>query len=471
MAAEKLKRELGFRDVILFYIVSGLSLRWIATAAATGQSAIAVWVLAFFAFFLPLAGSVLELSSRYPQEGGLYVWTREAYGEFAAFMAAWTYWMSNLPFFAAVLYFAASSLLFVTPRTQHLADRNSYYLVFTITMLVLITVLNVLGLGLGKWLNNLGGVGMALPVLILIVLGFLSFSRFGSATHFTLKGAIPRAQLKDLIFWSTIFFAFSGCECASFMGEEIKDARHVVPRALMIAGALITVGYIAATVAMLVALPSSRISGLGGFMTAIDFLCRRLGTAGLIAPIAILVGISNVGAAAAYLSATARLPFVAGINHYLPSVFGRIHPRWKTPYVAVISYGLAGILFGLLSQAGTSVKGAYAMLVSMTLITYFIPYLFLFAAMIRLQSHPYPPDALRLPGGKRVAIPLACVGFFSTTAAIILSMFPAEDEGNPAAALFKIVVMTMVLLLAGYAVYKRGERSKIRAALAERIAL
>src|SRR5580700_3322381 len=294
MAEEKLKRELGFRDVILFYIVSGLSLRWIATAAATGQSAIAVWVLAFFAFFLPLAGSVLELSSRYPQEGGLYVWTREAYGEFAAFMAAWTYWMSNLPFFAAVLYFAASSLLFVTPGAQHLADTNSYFLVFTISMLVLITVLNVLGLGLGKWLNNLGGVGMALPVLILIVLGFLSFSRFGSATHFTLKGAIPRAQLKDLIFWSTIFFAFSGCECASFMGEEIKDARRVVPRALVIAGVLITAGYIAGTVAMLVALPSSRIGGLGGFMTAIDFLCRRLGTAALIAPIAILVGISNV---------------------------------------------------------------------------------------------------------------------------------------------------------------------------------
>jgi glutamate:GABA antiporter len=471
MAAEKLKRELGFRDVVLFYIVSGLSLRWIATAAATGESAIAVWVLAFFGFFLPLAGSVLELSSRYPQEGGLYVWTREAYGEFAAFMAAWTYWMSNLPFFAAVLYFAASSLLFVTPGAQHLADANSYYLVFTISMLALITVLNVLGLGLGKWLNNLGGVGMALPVLILIVLGFLSFSRFGSATHFTLKGAIPHAQLKDLIFWSTIFFAFSGCECASFMGEEIKDARRVVPRALMIAGGLITVSYIAATVAMLVALPSSSISGLGGFMTAIDFLCRRLGAAALIAPVAILVGISNVGAAAAYLSSTARLPFVAGINHYLPSVFGRIHPRWKTPYVAVISYGLAGILFALLSQAGTSVKGAYEMLVSMTVITYFIPYLFLFAAMIRLQSRPSPPDAIRLPGGKRFAIPLACVGFFSTAAAILLSLLPAEDERNPAAALFKIVAMTLVLLLAGYAVYRRGERSKIRAGLAERIAL
>jgi amino acid transporter len=460
MAAEKLKRELGFRDVVLFYIVSGLSLRWIATAAASGQSAIVVWLLAWCGFFLPLAGCVLELSSRYPQEGGLYVWTREAYGEFAAFMAGWTYWMSNLPYFAAVLYFAASSLLFATPRGQHLADTNIYFLLFTITMLALITVLNVLGLNLGKWLNNLGAVGMALPVLILIVLGWLSFFHFGSATQFTLAGLVPHARVKDLVFWSTIFFAFGGVETVSFMGEEVKNPRRVIPRSLLIAGVVITLGYLAGTVAMLVALPSSSISGLGGFMTAIDYLCRRLGVGAFVAPVAILVAVSNVGAAAAYLTATARLPFVAGIDHYLPSIFGRIHPRWKTPYVALISYGLAGMLFGLLSQAGTSVKGAYDMLVSMTVITYFIPYLFLFAAMIRLQGKPSAPDAIRLPWGRRLAIPLASLGFFSTLAAIILALFPAEDEHNPAAALFKIVAMTSLLLLAGVAIYRRGQRSK-----------
>jgi amino acid transporter len=469
MAAEKLKRELGFRDVVLFYLVSGLSLRWMATAAAAGLSAIAVWLMAFCCFFLPLAGSVLELSSRYPQEGGLYVWTREAYGEFAGFMAAWTYWMSNLPYFAAVLYFAGSSLLFVTPRAQHLADTNSYYLLFTMSMLALITILNVVGLGVGKWLNNLGGVGMVLPVLILIALGCLSFARFGSATRFTAAAAIPHAHVKDLIFWSTIFFAFSGCECASFMGDEIKDARRIIPRALVFAGLVITCFYIAGTLAMLVALPSSRISGLGGFMTVIDFLCRRLGIAALITPVAILVGISNVGAAAAYLSSTARLPFVVGIDHYLPAVFGRIHPRWKTPYVAIIASGLAGIFFGLLSQTGTSVRGAYDLLVSMSLIAYFIPYLFLFAAMIRLQARPAPSGAMRLPGGKRVAIPLACMGFLSTTGAIILSLFPAEEEPNPVTAFVKIVVMTAVLLLAGLAVYRRGQRSI--AALHERLAL
>jgi glutamate:GABA antiporter len=468
--AEKLRRALGFRDVVLFYLASGLSLRWIATAAATGQSAISVWILAWFGFFLPLAACVLELSSRFPQEGGLYVWTQEAFGEFAGFMAAWTYWMSNLPYFAAVLYFAAGSLLFAFPRGQHLADSNAYYLIFTIVALSLITLLNAVGLNIGKWINNLGAIGLAVPVFVLLLLGWLCFSRFGSATHFTWAAAVPRTQVKDLIFWSTIFFAFAGFECASFMGDEIKDPRRTVPRALLTAGVIITVAYIAGTVAMLVALPSSSLSGLGGFMTVIDSLCRRLGLAVLIVPVAILVGVSNVGAAAAYLSGTARLPFVVGINHYLPAVFGRIHPRWKTPHVAIISYGLAGILFGWLSEAGASVKATYDLLVSMSVITYFIPFLFLFAAMIRLQWRAFPKDSLRLPGGKRLAVPLACVGFFSTTAAILLSLFPAEDERHPGTALLKLVVMTLVLLVAGVAVYWRGQRAISRSVVAGEVA-
>src|ERR1700735_5432445 len=112
MATEKLKRALGVRDVFLFYIVSSLSLRWIASAAAAGQSAITIWVLGFCGFFLPLAGCVMELSSRYPQEGGLYIWAREAFGDGAGFMTTCMYWMSNLSYFPSILYFGAGAALF-----------------------------------------------------------------------------------------------------------------------------------------------------------------------------------------------------------------------------------------------------------------------------------------------------------------------------------------------------------------------
>jgi glutamate:GABA antiporter len=466
MAKEKLKRELGFRDLTFFYIVSGISLRWIATAAASGPSAVSVWLLAWCGFFLPLAGCVLELSSRYPAEGGLYVWTQEAFGEFAGFMAAWAYWMSNLAYFPSVLYFAASCLLFAAPRMQHLGESNAYYMLFAVGTLALVTVLHILGLGTGKWVNNLGAIGVALPIVLLIGMGLISFLRFGSATPFSLASMLPHTNIKNLVFWSTIFFAYGGCEAGSFMGEEIKDARRAIPRALLVGGVVITISYLAGTAAMLVALPSSSINGLGGFMSAIEFLSRKLGLSITVAPVAILVTISSVGAAGAYLSSTARLPFVAGIHHYLPPVFGRIHPRWKTPYIALISYGIAGILVGVLGQAGTSVKGAYDLLVSMSVLTYFIPYLFLFASMIRLRSRPAPPEAIRLPGGKPFAMFLATLGLLSTTATIVLSLFPTADETNPAAALAKIIGMTLVLLACGVAVYSSGRRSISRLALA-----
>ncbi len=468
MAEARLNRVLGFRDLTLFYLVTTLSLRWIATAAATGESSITVWIMAWFGFFLPLAGCVLELSSRYPQEGGLYVWTREAYGEFPGFMAAWTYWMSNLPYFPAVLYFAASSLLFAGPGMQRLAASNSYYMLFTAGSLAVITVLNVVGLNTGKWVNNLGAIGTCVPIAVLIAVGAASWDRFGSATRFTLVGVVPHASVRNMIFWSTIFLAFAGCETGSFMAEEIRDARRTIPRALVAAGALITFSYICGTVAMLIALPASKISGLSGFMSAIQFLCRRTGLSSIVAPLALLVVLSSVGGAGAFLSSTSRLPFVAGIDHFLPSVFGRVHPRWRTPYVAIVFYGIAGIVFGLLSQAGTSVKGAYDLLISMSIITNFIPFLFLFGSVIRLEERPFPAGAIRLPGGRPVAVGLACLGLASTVLTIALSLFPAEDEIHPLAALLKILGMTIVLLAAGAAVYAYGKRSKAHAAMLQK---
>src|ERR1700751_3575264 len=117
-----LRRAIRFRDLVLFYVVSGLSVRWAAAAAAAGPSILFIWIAALTCFFVPLAACVMELSSRHPDEGGLYIWTREAFGDFSGFIAAWTYWMSNLPYFPGVLYFGAASTLFAFgPRAQRLA--------------------------------------------------------------------------------------------------------------------------------------------------------------------------------------------------------------------------------------------------------------------------------------------------------------------------------------------------------------
>ena len=452
-------RALGFRDLVLFYMVTGISLRWIATAAAAGPSSILFWLMAWAAFYVPLALSVLELSSRYPNEGGLYVWSKRAFGGFAGFVSAWTYWTSNLPYFPAILYFAAANALFIGgPHWQALAGSRLYFLIFALLGLAIPTFLNVVGLNLGKWLNNVGAFGMWLPVAIVIVLGLASWRRFGSATHFTAASLVPGTHLNDIIIWSTIFYAFGGCEAASFMGEEIKDARRNIPRALLAAGALVTFVYIVGTFFVLLALPSREVSDLQGLIQALSVTAQRLGMAILIPVGALLITLSNLGASGAYLAATARLPFVAGIDRYLPPAFARLHPRYKTPHVAIWVQSLSGMLFILLGQAGTSVRGAYQVLVSMGIIAYFIPYLFVFASLIALQREAVGPDVVRIPGGKPVAIVLASVGLASTSLAIVLAVVPPADEPNKTLAVTKIVGLTAVLLGAGAIIYWTGKR-------------
>ena len=453
LPAPALKRGIGFRDLALFYVVSGLSVRWTATAAAAGPSILVIWVAALICFFIPLAACVMELSSRHPDEGGIYVWTREAFGGFSGFIAAWTYWMSNLPYFPGVLYFGAASALFAFgPRAQALASSRTYYMVFSVAWLAIITLLNIRGVDAGKWLNNVSALGSLLPLAVMILL-CATYARFGAATHFTFQQPRSALSLDNAIFWSSVFFAFGGVESGSAMGDEIHNPRRVIPWAILMGGSVLAIGYIAGTGALLVALPSSAVAGPDGFVNGIRLMSARLGIAGLLAPVALFVALNAVGGAAAYLSSTSRLPFVAGIHRCLPPVFGRIHPRYRTPWVAIGIYGLAGMGVTLIGQAGTSVRGAYEVLVSMGILSYFVPYLFLFGAMIRLQNRPAGSEVRRVPGGRPVAIALASVGLASTTMTIVLSAIPAADESNKPLAVAKVVGGTALLIGAGVAVY------------------
>jgi len=453
------KRVLGFRDLVLFYAVTGISLRWIATAAAAGPSSIVIWIGSWLFFYLPLALSVVELSSRYPNEGGLYVWSKRAFGDFSGFMSAWTYWTSNLPYFPAVLYFAASNLIYVRLHEWgHLSHDSSFYIIFSLATLSLATFLNIIGLDIGKWLHNIGAFAMWIPAVIVVVMGAIAWHRFGSPNPFTVSSMTPHFSLNDMIFWSLLIFAFGGAETGSFMGGEIKNPRKTVPWAIFLAGITVAFCYIIGTLGVLVALPSIEVSNLQGLVQAVAKTVERVGYAWTLPVAAFLICLSNISAAGAYLAAVARLPFVAGIDRFLPSAFGHLHPRWKTPWVALLTQYFIGVLFIFLGQAGTTVKGAYDVMASMTVITYFIPYLYVFASMIKLQNEPAGEEVIRVPGGKLIAILLSIIGLLTTTFTILISIVPQPDDPNKPLAVLKVAGGSAVLLAIGALLYWNGKK-------------
>ena len=438
---------MGFWDVVLFLVAAVVGLRWIATAAAAGPSSLVIWVIAFAAFFVPLAFTVIDLSRRYPKEGGLYVWVKRAFGDFAGFVAGWMYWCSNLVYLPGLLYFSAANALYIGGSSwQPLANSAPYFIAFSLAGLALSLWLNVVGLGVGKWLHNAGGLGTWIPVALLIALGGIVLARFGPATDIGASDLVPKTSLGAMVFWSTIAFGFAGLETASLMSEEIVDAERTIPRAIVTAGAIITCIYILGTAAVVFALPEGQVSSLSGLMAAIQETGERAGLPGAAVAAAVLVTIGNLGGVGAWLAATARLPFVAGLDRTLPPAFGRLHPRWGTPHVALYVQVAGAALFVVLGQAGSTVQTAYEILVSIGVISYFIPYLLLFAAMIKLSR------------GRALARALAALGFAVTFISIALACVPPDDATDPALAVIKVVGSSVGLLVLGALLYRRSRR-------------
>jgi amino acid transporter len=453
------KRVLGFRDLVMFYVVTTLSLRWIPVAASVGPSSIVIWIIGLLTIFIPLALCVMELSSRYPQEGGLYLWTKRAFGDFPAFLTGWIYWTSNLPYFPAVLYFAASNALYIGGTRWNAWQRSPlYFIAFSFFGVGLALTLNVVGLNIGKWLSNIGSQGTWIPGGLLCGVAFVAWMRFGSASSFDAASMTPSLNPGMFGVWATLLYAFSGAEAASFMGDEIKDARRTVPRALIVAGFIITAGYILGTIAILVALPTSQVNNMEGIMQAITSAAARVGWYGIGPAVALLICLANLGGVGAYLAALARIPFVVGIDRYLPPAFGRVHPKWGTPAVSLITQAVCCMAFILLGQAGSTVHGAYQVLVTMTIITNFVPYLSMFAALIRLQREPVEAGVIRVPGGKPVATALALIGMVTTFLVIVASVVPDPSEPNKVLAVGKVVFFSVLLIGGGVLLYIVGRR-------------
>ncbi|MGH7732019.1 MAG: APC family permease [Candidatus Eiseniibacteriota bacterium] len=457
----ELRRAMGLRDTALFLVVAVASPRWIASAAAAGPSALVIWLIALATFFIPLAFTVLELSSRFPEEGGIYVWTRRAFGEFAGFMTGWMYWASNLVFFPGLLYFTVSNaLLMAGPRGAALSDDPAWLIGLSLLGLAVAFALNLVGLGVGKWLHNAGAIAAWIPVAMLIAVAAVVWSRSGAATAFSPADMVPTTRLRDIVFWSSIAFAFSGLEAASMLGGEIAGPQRTIPRAILAGGLLIVGIYVLGTAAVLVALPPGEVSALQGLVQAIARAGNALGlpVAGAVA--AAFLTLANVGSVGAWLAASARLPFVAGLDRYLPPAFARLHPRWGTPVLALLVQALGSAVFIVLGQAGATVKGAYDAMVGMAVITYFLPYLLMFAALIRLQREPAGPEVHRVPGGTPVAIMVALLGLATTTVSIGLALLPPDGTRDPALAALKVAGSSVVLMAVGAALYLRGKAAR-----------
>jgi amino acid transporter len=456
---------MGFWDVLLFNIATVLGPRWIAAAAHSGTSSISLWVLAAMFFFVPSALVINELSSRFPEEGGLYVWAKEAFGDFHGFVAGWTYWIYTVFYFPGLLLASAAMSAYIIGEGGVTLEHNRQFLLWVSLGYLLIAVcLNIVGLNIGKWLQNAGGVSTYAPLLLLVTLGGFLWLRHGSVTHLTWANVLPVWNWDTVNFWSQIAFAFSGLELVSAMSQEVRDPQRTLPRAVFASGALIAAMYVVGTMAVMALVPPADVSTTSGVFHAITVgsVALKIGFLGILA--ALLVTVGNAGGVGSTVAGIARVPFVVGIDRYLPEAFGKIHPRWKTPYVSILVQAVASGLILLLSQIRSpTVQAAYQILIDAAIILYFIPFLYMFAAAIKLfgrRDRSENKNAVLIPGGKAGVWIIGIVGFAVVLIGIVVSLVPPGETLDKLGFEIRLIGGTAGAIALGLTLYWRGARAK-----------
>jgi glutamate:GABA antiporter len=438
-AKPALKPELGLRDLTLFAISCITSARWIPIAAHAGPGSVTLWLLAAVFFMVPLTVAVAALVAKYPGAGGLYFWTRQDFGAWPAFLCFWVYWMGIaflLPT-AALLYVKVGFSMF-GPSFARFGDNRFYLLATTVALIWIALGSNLIGLKIGKWTENIGALATWAVGLLLVAAAWMVWMRRGSATPMHI---LPKWSWGTVNFWAAIAYATSGMEGPGMMAGEIRDPDRTVRRAGWIASGFVIAFYVSTTIAFLIVLSPENISELNGFAEMGDSAGLLLGATWLSPLIALLVVISGVGFVGGLGTATSRLPFAAGVDRLLPAAFGRVHPRWGTPYVSILALGIVATFLLVIYQLGDTMRVAYVEMVSLMVIAGFLPYLYIFGSAWK--------------AGKRLSV-VSGVGI--TALALFCSVVPPAEITSVWLFEGKLAAGTLAVVASAWLVYRRRKQ-------------
>ncbi len=443
-ATAKMPRALGRWDLVLLKIVAIVNINNVPPVAVFGWVSLVLWGLAFVTFFVPEAIAVLALSRRYPGEGGIYLWTRQQFGDAHGFLSGWCYWTNNLFYIPVLLVYMAGIFAFAGgARTADLLNQRLFVACVAFGWLALIAIANIRGLATGKWIQNIGGVSAGLSIGLVLAAAAAAFAR-GVAERPT---AIAGTSWEMATSFGVMCNAFVGIELASTMGDEIQDARRNLPPAIYIAGAISLASYLLVTGAVLMLVPTGQLGVIQGVMQAVSAGAGHAGVAWVVGPLALVMGLSIGGTASAWFAGSSRVPFVAGLTSALPAALGRVHPRWQSPHVALTTCAILAALFTCWSFLGSGVVEAYQVLLKSAVVIQLIPFTYLFLGLLKLED----AGILMRAGG--------AVGLVATVQGIVAAFLPTADMTNVAVFEAKMLLGVIGPTAVGWFLFRRSQRA------------
>jgi len=438
-------RTLGRWDLVLLKVVAIVNINNVPPVAVYGWISLALWLLAFVTFFIPEAVAVLVLGRRHPGEGGIYLWTRKEFGDAHGFLSGWCYWTNNLFYIPVLLVYMSGIFAFAggEARAETLVNQKMFVAAVSFGWLALIAIANIRGLAVGKWIQNIGGLGAFLSVgLVLAAAAAVFFSGTGahapSTTGFSWEMATSFAVMCN---------ALVGIELASTMGDEIRDPKRDLGPAIAIAGAVSIGSYLLVTGAVLLLVPVGQLGVIQGIMQAVGAGANAAHIGWIVVPLALVMGIATGGAASAWFAGSSRIPFVAGLTSALPASLGRVHPRFRSPHIALTACAILCGIFTSLSLVGSSVAEAYQVLLKAAVVIQLIPFIYLFLGLMKTHD---------VSAAARVA---GAVGLTTTLVGLGAAFLPTADVSSVWVFEVKLIIGVVGPTALGWFLFWRARES------------
>ncbi|MCD6426839.1 MAG: APC family permease [Caldisericaceae bacterium] len=452
--ATRFKKVLGRWDLLLFTVCAILVLDTVPSSAAMGMQTFFWWVVTLFLFFIPYGMITAELGSAIPNQGGMYVWIRRAFGDTAGSMASWLYWI-NVAYWMPSVYvlFAGTFASLFFPKMSTWGQIG-----IAIIMVWLTVYFGILSLGSSKHIPNIGAIAKVVVLLFLGVIGIWSVVHKGFANPFSVRSLFP-SWSDTLGFLPVVVYNYMGFELMSSAGEEMKNPKKDVPRAIFIAGALIFFFYVIGSWGILASLPLDKISIVTGIIDSIKTVMSNFGatTGGIVTTIfGIIILYTFFANMVTWSIGANRMIAATATEGNFPKIMGHLNKRYATPDMAYIITGIVGTLLlignGLLSNSSANI---FWTIFALSSLVFLLPYLLLFPAFLKLRkTEPNLPRPYRVPGGNKTAWILAILCEFFVAIACIFFFQPTPDVKNVFSYEAQLIIVTILTVLVGYVLYK-----------------
>lgn len=456
-----LKKELGVRDLALTQILFIVGLTWTGVAGKLGPSHVIFWLLALVLFYLPSTAVVIYLNRLMPLEGGLYQWAKLGFNQNVGFLLAWNLWLYVIVFTSEIGLQTATYLSYALgPDAAWLASSGWFVTLASGLLLALMVVTSTLGLSVGKWVHNTGGIFMITIFSAIVILPIIGLAT-GTLTSFQpFRAEMPELTLLNLnILGKMGFGALGGFEYMAILAGETKAPARSVTRSVFIAAPVIALIFVLGTSTVVAFVPNEQIDLIGPIAQVLRVGYAPFGFVTPIVTLAILMTLAmRVGQASVAFTAVTRLPMVAGWDHMLPPWFSRLHPTYKTPVNSILLVGATSFGIAALSLVGVGHAEAFQLLFNASGIFYALCYVVMFAIpLFGLRDvSPRPPLWLRLA---------SLSGLLMTVLYVVLSVFPIIKVESVATFALKITATVVVMNLVGVGILLAARR---RAAAASR---